>query len=143
MDKSGLYHFGLLGCCSSPNGRVLGIARESDFGTIAVGASAVAFGTAMDRDPAGCRGWRSNLHCCRRVLSRLRENGEVSCFAGTICRSGEGGPGGWGIGETTHVGRKGEVSGRDERDGDSDSLTSPQLSLVYIGLVRRLRLKTG
>lgn len=51
VDKCGLYHFGLLGCCSSPHGRVLGITRDADFRAIGVNcASAVAIGTAMDRN---------------------------------------------------------------------------------------------
>lgn len=117
VDECGLYHFGLLGCSSSPNGRVLGITGNPDFGAIGVDcAGPVAIGTAVNRHSTrGDRGWRSDLHGCRGVLSGLRENGEVSRVAGTICRSGEGGPGGRGIGETTHVGRKGETRGRQKR----------------------------
>jgi hypothetical protein len=67
----------------------------------------------VDSNAASCdRGWRSDIHCCWGVLSGLREDREVSCLAGTICRSGESGPGRWGIGETTHDGRKGETRGR-------------------------------
>lgn len=114
VDECGLYHFGLLGCSSSPNGGGLGITCDSDFGAIGIDcAGTVALRTAVDSNAASCdRRRRSDIHCCRGVLSGLREDREVSCFAGAICRSGESGPGRWGVGETTHDGRKGEARGR-------------------------------
>lgn len=63
MNERSLYHFGLLGGSSSPNGRIRWIARVPRFGAIGVYGQPIRVWTAVDRHAAGRRGRRgSELH---------------------------------------------------------------------------------
>lgn len=99
MNKGSLYHFRLLGCSSSPNGRVWGITRVPELSTVGTHCAPVAIGATMDSHPRRGRGRRGDLHF-GGMMDGGRKDRDVSCFARSICRP-ERISGRW-IGETAH-----------------------------------------